>query len=74
MAVRQTGWGMLCSSSVQEAHDMALITHLASLRASLPFVHFFGECCACACLFILAGCRKGRVLCTAGSLVCKIAG
>jgi len=41
MAVRQTGWAMLCSHSVQEAHDMALIAHLATLRASIPFVHFF---------------------------------
>ncbi|GFR48672.1 hypothetical protein Agub_g10627 [Astrephomene gubernaculifera] len=41
MAVRQTGWAMLCSHSVQEAHDMALVAHLATLRASVPFVHFF---------------------------------
>ncbi|EFJ49484.1 pyruvate-ferredoxin oxidoreductase [Volvox carteri f. nagariensis] len=41
MAVRQTGWAMLCSHSVQEAHDMALVAHLATLRTSLPFVHFF---------------------------------
>lgn len=41
MAARQTGWAMLCSASVQEAHDMALVSHLATLRASLPFVHFF---------------------------------
>ena len=37
----QTGWAMLCSHSVQEAQDMALIAHLATLRASVPFVHFF---------------------------------
>ncbi|KAG1661267.1 hypothetical protein FOA52_003725 [Chlamydomonas sp. UWO 241] len=41
MAVRQTGWGMLCSHSVQEAHDLALAAHLATLRSSVPFVHFF---------------------------------
>ncbi|KAG2483210.1 hypothetical protein HYH03_017908 [Edaphochlamys debaryana] len=41
MAVRQTGWAMLCSHSVQEAHDMALVSHLATLRSSVPFVHFF---------------------------------
>ena len=32
---------MLCSHSVQEAHDLALVSHLATLRASVPFVHFF---------------------------------
>jgi len=41
MGVRSTGWGMLCSCSVQEAQDMALIAHLASLEGSYPFVHFF---------------------------------
>ncbi|GLI66847.1 hypothetical protein VaNZ11_010830 [Volvox africanus] len=41
MAVRQCGWAMLCSHSVQEAHDLALVAHLATLRTSVPFVHFF---------------------------------
>lgn len=41
MAVRQTGWAMLCSHTVQQAHDMALIAHIATLKASVPFVHFF---------------------------------
>ncbi len=41
MAVRQTGSAMLASSSVQEAQDMALIAHAASLRSRVPFVHFF---------------------------------
>lgn len=41
MAVRQTGWAMLCSSSVQECQDLALVAHLATLRSSVPFVHFF---------------------------------
>ncbi|MGQ0603218.1 MAG: pyruvate:ferredoxin (flavodoxin) oxidoreductase [Anaerolineales bacterium] len=41
MAVRATGWAMLCSASVQEAHDFALIAHAATLEARLPFIHFF---------------------------------
>jgi pyruvate-ferredoxin/flavodoxin oxidoreductase len=41
MAVRQTGWGMLASGSVQEAHDFACISQAATLEARVPFVHFF---------------------------------
>ncbi|MDO9347991.1 MAG: pyruvate:ferredoxin (flavodoxin) oxidoreductase, partial [Anaerolineales bacterium] len=41
MAVRQCGWGMLSSGSVQEAHDMAVIAQAASLEARVPFLHFF---------------------------------
>lgn len=41
MAVRQTGFAMLCSNSVQEAMDMALIAHRATLESRIPFVHFF---------------------------------
>lgn len=41
MAVRQCGWAMLCSNSVQEAHDLALVAHSATLEARVPFVHFF---------------------------------
>ncbi len=41
MAVRSTGWAMLCASSVQEAGDFALVAHLASLESRVPFVHFF---------------------------------
>ncbi len=41
MAVRSTGFAMLASGSVQESHDMALIAQAASLRARVPFVHFF---------------------------------
>ena len=41
MAVRQTGFCLLGSASVQEAMDMALVTHLAAIEASLPFIHFF---------------------------------
>jgi len=40
MAVRQTGFGLIASSSVQEAQDMALIAHLAAIEASVPFLHF----------------------------------
>jgi pyruvate-ferredoxin/flavodoxin oxidoreductase len=41
MSVRQTGWAMLPSGSVQEAHDMALIAQAATLEARVPFLHFF---------------------------------
>jgi pyruvate-ferredoxin/flavodoxin oxidoreductase len=41
MAARMTGWAMLCSSSVQEAHDLALIAQNATLASRIPFVHFF---------------------------------
>ena len=41
MAIRQTGAIILSSSSVQQAHDFALISHILSLKASLPVVHFF---------------------------------
>ena len=41
MAARTTGWAMLASASVQEAQDLALISHAATLRARVPFVHFF---------------------------------
>ena len=57
MAVRQTGWAMLASHSVQEAQDMALVAHLATYKARVPFVHFFDGfrtsheinkvCCVC---------------------------
>jgi pyruvate-ferredoxin/flavodoxin oxidoreductase len=41
MAARSTGWAMITSRSVQEAHDIALIAHAATLEARIPFVHFF---------------------------------
>ncbi len=41
MAIRQTGWGMLASCSVQEAHDFALIAQAATLESRIPFLHFF---------------------------------
>ena len=41
MACRQTGFAMLCSNSVQEAHDMAAIAQTSTLRSRVPFMHFF---------------------------------
>jgi len=41
MACRPTGVALLASSSVQEAHDLALVAHVASLRSRIPFLHFF---------------------------------
>jgi len=41
MATRQTGFGLICSNSVQEVMDTALITHAATLESRIPFVHFF---------------------------------
>ena len=41
MAVRSTGWALLCSNSVQEVMDLALISQAATLNARVPFVHFF---------------------------------
>ncbi|WP_028319819.1 pyruvate:ferredoxin (flavodoxin) oxidoreductase [Desulfatiglans anilini] len=40
-AVKQTGFALLSSSSVQGVMDLALIAHLASIRSSVPFLHFF---------------------------------
>ncbi len=41
MAARTTGFAMLASSSVQEAQDLALVAHAATLRSRVPFLHFF---------------------------------
>jgi pyruvate-ferredoxin/flavodoxin oxidoreductase len=41
MATRATGFAMLCASSVQEASDFALIAHASTLKARVPFMHFF---------------------------------
>ena len=41
MAVRQTGFALLASASVQEAHDLALVAQAATLETRVPFVHFF---------------------------------
>lgn len=41
MAARTTGFAMLSSISVQEAHDFALIAQVASLKSRIPFIHFF---------------------------------
>jgi pyruvate-ferredoxin/flavodoxin oxidoreductase len=40
-AVRQTGFAILASSNVQDAHYLALISHLSAIDSSLPFLHFF---------------------------------
>ena len=40
-ATRMTGFAMLSSSSVQEAHDLALVAHLSAIESSVPFMHFF---------------------------------
>jgi len=41
MAVRQTGFALLSSASVQEAHDFALIAQVATMESRVPFLHFF---------------------------------
>ncbi len=41
MGVRQTGFALLASASVQEAHDLALVAQAATLATRVPFVHFF---------------------------------
>ncbi len=41
MAARTTGFALLASASVQEAHDMALVCQAATMRARVPFIHFF---------------------------------
>jgi pyruvate-ferredoxin/flavodoxin oxidoreductase len=41
MAIRQTGFALLASASVQEAHDLAVVAQAATLRTRIPFVHFF---------------------------------
>ncbi len=41
MACRQTGFAMLASNTVQEAQDLALIAHAATLKCRIPFLHFF---------------------------------
>src|SRR5262249_60589798 len=41
MAIRATGYAMLASNSVQEAQDLALVAHAATLRSRVPFLHFF---------------------------------
>ncbi len=41
MAARATGFAMLASSSVQEAQDLALVAHAATLKCRVPFLHFF---------------------------------
>ena len=41
MAARQTGFAMLASNSVQEAQDLALVAHLATIEGRVPFLHFY---------------------------------
>ena len=41
MACRQTGFAMLCDSSVQEVMALALVAHLSTLKTSVPFLNFF---------------------------------
>ena len=41
MACRRTGFAMLSSNSVQEVMDLALVAHLSTLKAKVPFLHFF---------------------------------
>ncbi|MGC8762206.1 MAG: pyruvate:ferredoxin (flavodoxin) oxidoreductase [Acidobacteriota bacterium] len=41
MAVRSTGWGLLCSNSIQEIMDLALIAQAATLEGRVPVLHFF---------------------------------
>jgi pyruvate-ferredoxin/flavodoxin oxidoreductase len=41
MAARTTGFAQLASATVQEAHDLALVAHAATLQARIPFIHFF---------------------------------
>jgi len=41
MAARSTGFSMIASASIQEIMDLALVAHLSTLRASVPFIHFF---------------------------------
>jgi pyruvate-ferredoxin/flavodoxin oxidoreductase len=41
MATRQTGFGLFCSNSVQEAMDFALIVQAATLKSRIPFIHFY---------------------------------
>ena len=40
-ACRQTGYAMLCSSSVQEVMDLGAVAHLATIKSRVPFLHFF---------------------------------
>jgi len=41
MSARNTGWAMMAASSIQEVMDLAVVSHLATLEASIPFLNFF---------------------------------
>ena len=41
MSTRSWGWAMLAANSVQEIHDLAMVSHAATLKSRVPFLHFF---------------------------------
>ena len=41
MAVRQAGFAMVCSNNVQEAQDMAIVSHICAVKYNMPMLHFF---------------------------------
>ena len=41
MSVRNTGFGLMSANSIQETHDLAMVSHLATLEGKIPFVNFF---------------------------------
>jgi pyruvate-ferredoxin/flavodoxin oxidoreductase len=41
MSVRNTGWGLMAATSIQETQDLAIVSHLATLESLIPFVNFF---------------------------------
>src|SRR6202166_870018 len=47
MECRATGWAMLCSNSVQECADLALVAQTATLESRIPFIHFFAALRTC---------------------------
>ncbi len=40
-SARATGWCMLASTNVEDAQNLAAVTHLSAIKGSLPFIHFF---------------------------------
>ena len=41
MSARNTGWGLMAASSIQEIMDLGVVSHLSTIRANIPFVNFF---------------------------------
>jgi pyruvate-ferredoxin/flavodoxin oxidoreductase len=41
MSVRSTGWGLMAAASPQEVHDLALVSHIATLKTRIPMLNFF---------------------------------